>query len=232
MYLFGRSSNQKEGILLPISKVQEHDCGYFQEKNEAAVETDEVSSVSFCEAKTKTSRRKSNKTKDLSESIVVAKQNENFENLFKKIDEFLVIKEKERSNVENQDSKLKQYEEEIVQLKIQMRDKEEEFKRHQYEENIKSLNNLISSQNEKLVQQNTELIKMKNVIEVQKLTQQTFKNSTQLKEKIKSTEDNTAKESPTVNFLEDMKNKLTNLEKEERLIDDDLEEISIKEDSK
>ena len=176
--------------------------------------------------------RKSNKTKDLSESIIVAKQNENFENLFKKIDEFLVIKEKERSNVENQDSKLKQYEEEIVQLKIQMRDKEEEFKRHQYEENIKSLNNLISSQNEKLVQQNTELIKMKNVIEVQKLTQQTFKNSTQLKEKIKSTEDNTAKESPTVNFLEDMKNKLTNLEKEERLIDDDLEEISIKEDSK
>ena len=196
------------------------------------METDELSSVSFCEAKTKTSRRKSNKTKDLSESIIVAKQNENFENLFKKIDEFLVIKEKERSNVENQDSKLKQYEEEIVRLKIQMRDKEEEFKRHQYEENIKSLNNLISSQNEKLVQQNTELIKMKNVIEVQKLTQQTFKNSTQLKEKIKSTEDNTAKESPTVNFLEDMKNKLTNLEKEERLIDDDLEEISIKEDSK
>ena len=196
------------------------------------METDELSSVSFCEAKTKTSRRKSNKTKDLSESIIVAKQNENFENLFKKIDEFLVIKEKERSNVENQDSKLKQYEEEIVQLKIQMRDKEEEFKRHQYEENIRSLNNLISSQNEKLVQQNTELIKMKNVIEVQKLTEQTFKNSTQLKEKIKSTEDNTAKESPTVNFLEDMKNKLTNLEKEERLIDDDLEEISIKEDSK
>ena len=196
------------------------------------METDELSSVSFCEAKTKTSRRKSNKTKDLSESIIVAKQNENFENLFKKIDEFLVIKEKERSNVENQDSKLKQYEEEIVQLKIQMRDKEEEFKRHQYEENIKSLNNLISSQNEKLVQQNTELIKMKNIIEVQKLTQQTFKNSTQLKEKIKSTEDNTAKESPTVNFLEDMKNKLTKLEKEERLIDDDLEEISIKEDSK
>ena len=196
------------------------------------METDEVSSDSFCEAKTKTSRRKSNKTKDLSESIVVAKQNENFENLFKKIDEFLVIKEKERSNVENQDSKLKQYEEEIVRLKIQMRDKEEEFKRHQYEENIKSLNKLISSQNEKLVQQNTELIKMKNVIEVQKLTEQTFKNSTQLKEKIKSTEDNTAKESPTVNFLEDMKNKLTNLEKEERLIDDDLEEISIKEDSK
>ena len=196
------------------------------------METDELSSVSFCEAKTKTSRRKSNKTKDLSESIIVAKQNENFENLFKKIDEFLVIKEKERSNVENQDSKLKQYEEEIVRLKIQMRDKEEEFKRHQYEENIKSLNNLISSQNEKLVQQNTELIKMKNIIEVQKLTQQTFKNSTQLKEKIKSTEDNTAKESPTVNFLEDMKNKLTNLEKEERLIDDDLEEISIKEDSK
>ena len=196
------------------------------------METDELSSVSFCEAKTKTSRRKSNKTKDLSDSIIVAKQNENFENLFKKIDEFLVIKEKERSNVENQDSKLKQYEEEIVRLKIQMRDKEEEFKRHQYEENIKSLNNLISSQNEKLVQQNTELIKMKNVIEVQKLTQQTFKNSTQLKEKIKSTEDNTAKESPTVNFLEDMKNKLTNLEKEERLIDDDLEEISIKEDSK
>lgn len=196
------------------------------------METDELSSVSFCEAKTKTSRRKSNKTKDLSDSIIVAKQNENFENLFKKIDEFLVIKEKERSNVENQDSKLKQYEEEIVRLKIQMRDKEEEFKRHQYEENIKSLNNLISSQNEKLVQQNTELIKMKNIIEVQKLTQQTFKNSTQLKEKIKSTEDNTAKESPTVNFLEDMKNKLTNLEKEERLIDDDLEEISIKEDSK
>ena len=196
------------------------------------METDELSSVSFCEAKTKTSRRKSNKTKDLSESIIVAKQNENFENLFKKIDEFLVIKEKERSNVENQDSKLKQYEEEIVQLKIQMRDKEEEFKRHQYEENIKSLNNLISSQNEKLVQQNTELIKMKNIIEVQKLTEHTFKNSTLLKEKIKSTEDNTAKESPTVNFLQDMKNKLTNLEKEERLIDDDLEEISIKEDSK
>ena len=196
------------------------------------METDELSSVSFCEAKTKTSRRKSNKTKDLSDSIIVAKQNENFENLFKKIDEFLVIKEKERSNVENQDSKLKQYEEEIVRLKIQMRDKEEEFKRHQYEENIKSLNNLISSQNEKLVQQNTELIKMKNIIEVQKLTEQTFKNSAQLKEKIKSTEENTAKESPTVNFLEDMKNKLTNLEKEERLIDDDLEEISIKEDSK
>ena len=196
------------------------------------METDELSSVSFCEAKTKTSRRKSNKTKDLSDSIIVAKQNENFENLFKKIDEFLVIKEKERSNVENQDSKLKQYEEEIIRLKIQMRDKEEEFKRHQYEENIKSLNNLISSQNEKLVQQNTELIKMKNIIEVQKLTEQTFKNSAQLKEKIKSTEENTAKESPTVNFLEDMKNRLTNLEKEERLIDDDLEEISVKEDSK
>ena len=163
------------------------------------------------------------------DSIIVAKQNENFENLFKKIDEFLVTKENEKSNAENLDLKLKQYEQEIERLKIQMREKDEEYKRQQFEENIKSLNNVISSQNEKLVQQNTELIKMKNIIEVQKLTEQTLKNSAQAKEKIKSSEENTAKESPTVDFLENMKNKLSTLEKEERLIDDDLEEISVKE---
>ena len=188
-----------------------------------------MSSVSFCDAKTKTSRRKSNRIKD-KDSIIVAKQNENFENLYKKIDEFLVTKEKEKSNVEILDSKLKQYEQEIERLKIQMREKDDEYKKQQYEENIKSLNNVISSQNEKLVQQNTELIKMKNLIEVQKLTEQTLKNTVHEKEKIKLVEENTAKESPTADFLENMKNKLSTLEKEERLIDDDLEEISVKED--
>ena len=179
-------------------------------------DTDDIddSSVSIS---VKDMKRKKNKSKESTS------QREELEMLCFKMKDFMEEKEAEKSAVVAKDLKIKGYEEEISKLKDQLKTTEESFRRKQYEDNLENLNKIITSQNEKIVEQNTELLKMKNIIEISTMKESVSKSS----ENVKSTkEENTTKDSPTVDFFENIKNKLTSLEKEEKLIDNDFDDIS------
>ena len=49
----------------------------------------------------------------------------------------MIAKDQERNVVENINEKLKQYEKEVLSLRDQLREKDETFLRHQYEDNIR-----------------------------------------------------------------------------------------------
>ena len=179
-------------------------------------DTDDIddSSVSIS---VKDMKRKKTKSKESTS------QREELEMLCIKMKDFMQEKEEEKSAVVAKDLKIKGYEEEISKLKDQLKNTEESFRRKQYEDNLENLNKIITSQNEKIVQQNTELLKMKNIIEISTMKESVSKSS----ENVKSMkEEKTTKDSPTVDFFENIKNKLTSLEKEEKLIDNDFDDIS------
>ena len=179
-------------------------------------DTDDIddSSVSIS---VKDMKRKKTKSKESTS------QREELEMLCFKMKDFMQEKEEEKSAVVAKDLKIKGYEEEISKLKDQLKNTEESFRRKQYEDNLENLNKIITSQNEKIVQQNTELLKMKNIIEISTMKESVSKSS----ENVKSMkEEKTTKDSPTVDFFENIKNKLTSLEKEEKLIDNDFDDIS------
>ena len=179
-------------------------------------DTDDIddSSVSIS---VKDMKRKKTKSKESTS------QREELEMLCIKMKDFMQEKEEEKSAVVAKDLKIKGYEEEISKLKDQLKNTEESFRRKQYEDNLENLNKIITSQNEKIVQQNTELLKMKNIIEISTMKESASKSS----ENVKSMkEEKTTKDSPTVDFFENIKNKLTSLEKEEKLIDNDFDDIS------
>ena len=83
------------------------------------------SSVSSCDVKTK----KSNKAGK--------QRNQDIDLLCGKINDFMIAKDQERNVVENINEKLKQYEKEVLNLRDQLREKDETFLRHQYEDNIR-----------------------------------------------------------------------------------------------
>ena len=83
------------------------------------------SSVSSCDVKTK----KSNKAGK--------QRNQDIDFLCGKINDFMIAKDQERNVVENINEKLKQYEKEVLNLRDQLREKDETFLRHQYEDNIR-----------------------------------------------------------------------------------------------
>ena len=96
--------------------------------------------------------------------------------------------------------------------------------RQQYEENIKNLNNVIGNQNEKIIQQNAELQRTKNMLQVATLRENVEKS----REKTSNILEESGKTENLIgDFLENMKSKLTNLENAELLIDDDFEELSV-----
>ena len=179
-------------------------------------DTDDIedSSVSIS---VKDLKRKKTKSKESTS------QREELKKLCFKMKDFMQEKEAEKSAIAEKDLKLKGYEEEISKLKDQLKNTEESFERKQYEDNLENLNRIIANQNEKIVQQNTELLKMKNIIEISTMKESVSKSS----ENVKSMkEENTTKDTPTVDFFENIKNKLTSLEKEEKLIDNDFDDIS------
>ena len=141
-----------------------------------------------------------------------------------KINEFMLAKDQEKNVIENMKDKLKHYEEEVIDLRNKLREKDEHFIRQQYEENIKNLNNVIGNQNEKIIQQNAELQKTKNMLQVATLRENVEKS----REKTSNILEESGKTENLIgDFLENMKSKLTNLENAEFLIDDDFEELSV-----
>ena len=164
------------------------------------------------------------KSKNKDSTATVDKQNQEIKMLFGKINEFLIAKDQEKNIIENMKDKLKHYEEEVIDLRNKLREKDEHFMRQQYEENIKNLNNVIGNQNEKIIQQNAELQKTKNMLQVATLRENVEKS----KDKTSNILEESGKtENLISDFLENMKSKLTNLENAELLIDDDFEELSV-----
>ena len=136
----------------------------------------------------------------------------------------MMAKDQEKNVIENMKDKLKHYEEEVIDLRNKLREKDEHFMRQQYEENIKNLNNVIGNQNEKIIQQNAELQKTKNMLQVATLRENVEKS----REKTSNILEESGKTENLIgDFLENMKSKLTNLENAELLIDDDFEELSV-----
>ena len=120
---------------------------------------------------------------------------------------------------------LKHYESEVNDLRDKLREKDEHLMRQQYEDSIKHMNNVIESQNEKIIQQNAELQKTKNLLQVATLREKIDES------KVK-TSDGILKESGKTDcligdFLENMRTKLTNIENAESIIYDDFEELSV-----
>ena len=164
------------------------------------------------------------KTKSKNKDSTVEKQNREIEMLCGKINEFMMAKDQEKNVIENMKDKLKHYEEEVIDLRNKLREKDEHFMRQQYEENIKNLNSVIGNQNEKIIQQNAELQKTKNMLQVATLRENVEKS----REKTSNILEESGKTGNLIgDFLENMKSKLTNLENAEFLIDDDFEELSV-----
>ena len=164
------------------------------------------------------------KTKSKNKDSTVDKQNREIEMLCGKINEFMMAKDQEKNVIENMKDKLKHYEEEVIDLRNKLREKDEHFMRQQYEENIKNLNNVIGNQNEKIIQQNAEIQKTKNMLQVATLRENVEKS----REKTSNILEESGKTENLIgDFLENMKSKLTNLENAELLIDDDFEELSV-----
>ena len=136
----------------------------------------------------------------------------------------MIAKDQEKNVIENMRDRLNHYEEEVIDLRIKLREKDEHFMRQQYEEKIKNLNNVIGNQNEKIIQQNAELQKTKSMLQVATLRENVEKS----REKTSNILEESGKtENLISDFLENMKSKLTNLENAEILIDDDFEELSV-----
>ena len=164
------------------------------------------------------------KSKNKDSTATIDKQNQEIERLCGKINEFMIAKDQEKNVIENMRDRLNHYEEEIIDLRNKLREKDEHFMRQQYEEKIKNLNNVIGNQNEKIIQQNAELQKTKNMLQVATLRENVEKS----REKTSNIlEESGNTENLIGDFLENMKSKLTNLENAELLIDDDFEELSV-----
>lgn len=171
------------------------------------------SSVSVSVNKEKLSRR----SKSRNES------RKDVEKLCQKIEELVTSKDRHNSDVANMENKMKQYEQEIERLKIEMKQREEAFKVHQYEENIKNLNTIIENQSRKILELNTSLGKMKNNIVAEVLREK----SEQAETKTDKASGNESTQYNPLGFLDSIRNNLISLEKEEKLVEDDLEELSI-----
>eukprot|EP00092_Neocalanus_flemingeri_P049654 GFUD01057146.1.p1 GENE.GFUD01057146.1~~GFUD01057146.1.p1 ORF type:complete len:144 (-),score=58.29 GFUD01057146.1:132-563(-) len=96
-------------------------------------------------------------------------EEEKYQKLYLKIDEFLSIQENDKCLVMNLDSSLKKAENEIQFLKEQLQKKEENNAKQKEEDNLKKLTNIVKKQNEKIDDQNKEMMKLKNMIEMNKL---------------------------------------------------------------
>ena len=175
-----------------------------------------VSLVNKEEKKAKGSNR-SNKKRDQSLSSPEGSQHEHFDLLHKKMDELLCSKEKDLSVIEDLKRKLAGSEEKILNLKDEMVEKEQRLRDQRYEEKIENLQKIIENQNENMKGQSHELLKLRSQISLKELAAKT-----NLSTRSSPGKDN---ESPTVDFLASIKNKLGNIEREERSIEEDFDDL-------
>ena len=170
------------------------------------------------EGKHKKSSR-SNKKRDQSSSSPEIFQNEKFDLLSKKMDELIASKEKDLTVIDDLKRKLEESEEKILGLKEEMMERELSLKEERYEEKINNLQQIIQNQSQNIQGQSNELLKLRNEINLKDLTEKTKAVSRDVKEAKHTTD------CPTVDFLESVKNKLGSLEKEERSIEDDFDDL-------
>lgn len=166
----------------------------------------------------------SNDVKRKTKSNNEKKNNPEIEMLCSKINDYIIAKDQEKNIIDNLKEQLKHNEEEVNDLRNKLREKDEHFMRQQYQENIKSLNNVIGNQNEKIIQLNAELQKTKNMLQFTTLRENAEKSKEKTPNKL---EDSVKTETVISDFIENMKSKLTNLENAELSIDDDFEELSV-----
>ena len=155
----------------------------------------------------------------------VSKQSQEIEILCGKINDFMIAKDQEKNLIENMKEQLKHYESEVNDLRDKLREKDEHLMRQQYEDSIKHMNNVIESQNEKIIQQNAELQKTKNMLQVATLREKVDESKVKTSDGI--LEESGKTECLIGDFLENVRTKLTNIENAELIIYDDFEELSV-----
>ena len=166
----------------------------------------------------------SNDVKRKTKSNNEKKNNPEIEMLCSKINDYIIAKDQEKNIIDNLKEQLKHNEGEVNDLRNKLREKDEHFMRQQYQENIKSLNNVIGNQNEKIIQLNAELQKTKNMLQFTTLRENVEKSKEKTPNQLG---DSVKTETVISDFIENMKSKLTNLENAELSIDDDFEELSV-----
>lgn len=204
--------NKCRGLEQQLLSIEERVRAGSQKRHEDQDESSISSSSGDVKIKTKSNKEKKN--------------NPEIEMLCAKINDYMIAKDQEKNLIDNMKDQLKHNEEEVNDLRNKLREKDEHFMRQQYQENIKSLNNVIGNQNEKIIHLNAELQKTKNMLQFTTLRENVEKS----KEKEKTSnklEDSGKTETVISDFLENMKSKLTNLENAELSIDDDFEELSV-----
>jgi len=159
-------------------------------------------------------------------------EDESYRKLYAKIDEFLLVQEKDKSMVMNLDLSLKKAESEILLLKHQLQEKEARSVKHEEEEKLKKLALTVKQQNEKIDEQNHEMLKLKNTIEINKLREKTNTVSITKQDRNENLTENCKdaklndSHSQTVDFLTSMKTKLDGLGKQDAAINDDFEDFN------
>ena len=113
----------------------------------------------------------------------------------------------------------------------QVKRKRFDSERKKDEENLLKLTNIVKIQNEKIDEQNNEMIKLRNMVEINKLREKTnthlMTNQEKTKEQPSKSNDKKSvaiSPSPT-DFLANMKAKLDGLIKEDSTINDEFEEL-------
>ena len=158
-------------------------------------------------------------------------EEEKYGKLYDKINEFLVVQEKDKGLVMDLNTSLMKAESEIVNLKQQLQEKDYNSEREKEEEHLLKLTNIVKKQNEKIDEQNKEMTKLRNMDEINKLREKTtplpktFQEKTQARSG-KSNENKSVAISPSpTDFLANMKAKLDGLIKEDSTINDEFEEL-------
>ena len=161
-------------------------------------------------------------------------EDEKYKKLYEKIDQFLMVQEKDKGLVTDLNQNLEKAQNEILFLRQQLQIKEERSAiiKKQEEEDIAKLTSIVEKQNIKVEEQNKEIVKLRNMIEVNKLREKanTLKNQTKIDEnegkqsysKNMSTNDST---SPITGFLDLMKNKIDEMGKENSSINDQFDDL-------
>ena len=191
------------------------------ERTRAAVKTHEdIGESSMCTSS------KDVKIKTTSNIHNVNKQNHEVEMLCGKINDFMIAKDQEKNLIENMKEQLKHYESEVIDLRDKLREKDEHLMRQQYEDSIKHMNNVIGSQNEKIIQQNAELQKTKSMLQVATLREKVDQSKVKTSGSV-ILEESGKTECLIGDFFDSMRTKLTNIENAELIIYDDFDELSV-----
>jgi len=160
-------------------------------------------------------------------------EDEKYKKLYEKIDQFLMVQERDKGLVTDLSQNLEKAQNEILFLRQKLHNKEESSTTKKKEhEDIAKLTSIVEKQNIKMEEQNKEVVKLKNMIEVNKLREKanTLKyqvrteenESKQINTKNRSTGDST---SPINGFLDLMKNKIDEMGKENTSINDQFDDL-------